>query len=84
MQAEGSHRFPDPDRRRQNAEGESQEKLFQLNAGNANALEEAYGDDSNWIKKEMVCILIPDSKSKQGKRAVLSAPMNTVLNEATK
>jgi hypothetical protein len=56
-------------------EGGIEEKSFQLNATNAKAIAEMYGDDDdNWIGKSMAVVLIPDTKAKSGKRALLTPP----------
>lgn len=69
----------------ENADKEITTKLFQLNAGNAKAIAEVYGDDdANWKGKEMACVLIASPKSKSGKRVVLIAPSKTILAEALK
>lgn len=61
-----------------------EDKIFQLNATNAKAIAEIYGDDdSGWVGKEMVAVLIPDSKAKSGKRAILTAPKDLPEVQAT-
>lgn len=56
-------------------DGGMEEKAFQLNATNAKSIADIYGDDdANWIGKGMAVVLIPDTKAKSGKRALLTPP----------
>lgn len=69
----------------ENKGGEVEEKYMQLNATNAKAIAEVYGEDtSKWKGKEMVCTLVSSSNSKSGKRVILTPPMNLSEVEATK
>lgn len=59
----------------EDAKGEVQVKLFQLNAGNSKEIAALYGDDTkDWVGKSMACVLIASPKSKSGKRVVLTPP----------
>lgn len=65
--------------------GEVEEKLMQLNAGNAKSIAEAYGDDTGkWKGKQMVCMLVASPNSKSGKRVILTSPSELPEVEATK